>query len=112
MIIYDNPSRNNRTTYFFANGFLWFQKRNWPFVFFHCRHKSRPTLTKLIALLYAATTGIYLLCKEFGISNKFQTICVLLRNRSSSAGSENMESVGDREKWRGIFRQIETHSEL
>ena len=32
--------------------------------------------------------------------------------RSSSAGSEKMERVGDREKWRGIVRQAEAHSRL
>jgi hypothetical protein len=34
------------------------------------------------------------------------------RKRSSSAGSEKMERVGDREKWRGIFRQAKAHSGL
>jgi hypothetical protein len=33
--------------------------------------------------------------------------------RSSSAGSEKMDRVGDRqEKWRGIVRQAKTHSGL
>jgi len=34
------------------------------------------------------------------------------RKRSSSAGSEKMERVGDREKWKGIVRQAKTHSGL
>jgi hypothetical protein len=34
------------------------------------------------------------------------------RKRSSSAGSEKMERVGDREKWRGIFREAKAHSGL
>jgi hypothetical protein len=32
--------------------------------------------------------------------------------RSSSAGSEKMESVGDREKWSGIVRQAKAHNGL
>jgi hypothetical protein len=34
------------------------------------------------------------------------------RKRSLSAGSEKMERVGDREKWRGIVRQAKAHSGL
>jgi hypothetical protein len=34
------------------------------------------------------------------------------RKRSSSTGSEKMERVGDREKWRDIVRQAKTHSGL
>jgi hypothetical protein len=34
------------------------------------------------------------------------------RKRSSSSGSEKMERVGDREKWRGIVRQAKAHSGL
>jgi hypothetical protein len=34
------------------------------------------------------------------------------RKRSSSAGSEKMERVGDRENWRGIVRQAKAHSGL
>jgi hypothetical protein len=34
------------------------------------------------------------------------------RKRSSSTGSEKMEIVGDREKWRGIVRQVKAHSGL
>jgi hypothetical protein len=34
------------------------------------------------------------------------------RNRSSSAGSEKIELVIDREKWRGIVRQAKAHSGL
>ena len=34
------------------------------------------------------------------------------RKRSSSAGSEKMERVGDRKKWRGIVRQPKAHSGL
>jgi len=34
------------------------------------------------------------------------------RKRSSSDGSEKMEKVGDREKWRGIVRQAKAHSRL
>ena len=32
--------------------------------------------------------------------------------RSSSVGSEKLERVGDREKWRGIVRQAKAHSGL
>ena len=32
--------------------------------------------------------------------------------RSSSVGSEKMERVGDRDKWRGIVRQTKPHSGL
>jgi hypothetical protein len=32
--------------------------------------------------------------------------------RFSSVGSEKMERVGDREKWRGIVRQAKAHSGL
>jgi hypothetical protein len=35
-----------------------------------------------------------------------------IRKRSSSAGSEKMERVGDREKWKGIVRQAKAHSGL
>jgi hypothetical protein len=34
------------------------------------------------------------------------------RKRSSSAGSEKMERVGDREKWRGFVGQAKAHSGL
>jgi hypothetical protein len=34
------------------------------------------------------------------------------RKRSSSAGSEKMERVGDRKKLRGIVRQAKAHSGL
>jgi hypothetical protein len=32
--------------------------------------------------------------------------------RSSSDGSEKMDRVGDREKWRGIVRQAKAHGGL
>ena len=34
------------------------------------------------------------------------------RKRSSSAGSEKMDRVGDREKWKGIVRQAKAQSGL
>jgi hypothetical protein len=34
------------------------------------------------------------------------------RKRSSSAGGEKMERVGDREKWRGIVQKAKAHSGL
>ena len=34
------------------------------------------------------------------------------RKRSSGAGSERMERVGDREKWKGIARRAKAHSGL
>jgi hypothetical protein len=34
------------------------------------------------------------------------------RKKSSSTGSEKMERVGDREKWKDIFRQAKIHSGL
>jgi hypothetical protein len=44
-----------------------------------------------------------------------EVLCIELesRKRSSGAGSEKMERVGeDREKWRGIVRQDKAHSGL
>jgi hypothetical protein len=32
--------------------------------------------------------------------------------RSSSARSEKMERVGDRKKWKDIFRQVKAHNGL
>ena len=34
------------------------------------------------------------------------------RKRSSSVGSEKMEIVGGRKKWKDIFRQAKAHSGL